>query len=117
MVVRWLLLAETALFGAAALAHAGVLMSGFEHARARNAESVIAMVLAVGLASTWLAPSRAGGIGLGAQGFALLGTLVGISMIVIGRGPRTAFDLILHAVMLALLTFGLIAAGRVASAA
>jgi hypothetical protein len=46
------------------------------------------------------------------QGFALLGTIVGLVTIAIGIGPRTAFDLTLHAGMVALLVAGLIVTAR-----
>src|SRR5262249_2623128 len=72
IVVRWFLAVEAAVFGGAALVHAGVLVGGYEHAAARTAESVIALVLLVGLAASVLAPGSSRGIGLGVQGFALL---------------------------------------------
>jgi hypothetical protein len=103
---------EAAVFGSAALVHAGVLVRGYEHAAARTAESVIALVLFVGLAATVLAPGSSRGIGLGVQGFALLGTAVGIFTIATGVGPRTAPDLTLHGVMVVLLVTGLVATGR-----
>lgn len=111
-VVRSFLAAEAALFGLAALMHAGIFMHGHEHTKASTAESVIAIVLAAGLAATtiWLASSRA--IGLWAQGFALVGTMVGLFTIAIGVGPRTAVDLVLHAVMIALLVSGLLTVAR-----
>jgi hypothetical protein len=103
---------EAAVFGSAALLHAGVLVGGYEHAAARTAESVIALVLLVGLAASVLASGSSRGIGLGVQGFALLGTAVGLFTIAIGVGPRTALDLILHGVMVVLLVTGLVATGR-----
>jgi hypothetical protein len=112
IVVRWFLAVEAAVFGSAALVHAGVLVRGYEHAAARTAESAIAFVLLVGLAASVLAPGSSRGIGLGVQGFALLGTAVGLVTIAIGVGPRTALDLTLHGVMVALLVTGLVATGR-----
>jgi hypothetical protein len=73
----------------AALIHFGVLMTGYEHRRAGTAETVIGVVLLGALISTWIRPQATRTIGLSAQGFALLGTLVGIFTIVIGVGPRT----------------------------
>jgi hypothetical protein len=110
--VRSFLLLETAVFGAAALMHAGVLVHGYEHDKAEIAESVIALVLFGALVGTVIAPSSSRGIGLAAQGFALVGTLVGIFTIIIGVGPRTAVDLSLHAVMVALLISGLLMVAR-----
>jgi hypothetical protein len=110
--VRWFLLAEAAVFAAAAFMHAGVLLPGYEHWKAATAESVIAIVLATGLAATAIWPISSRGIGLGAQGFALFGTLVGLFTIAIGIGPRTAVDLVLHAAMIALLASGLLVVAR-----
>lgn len=112
VVMRWFLAVEALVFASAALVHAGVVAHGYEHAAARTAESVIAFVLLAGLAATVLAPASNRGIGLGVQGFALLGTIVGLVMIAIGVGPRTALDLTLHGVMVVLLVTGLVAASR-----
>src|ERR671935_974071 len=109
---RLLLILQIVLFAGAALMHAGVLTQGHEHSAARNAESVIALVLLVGLVSTTLVPESSRGIALGVQGFALLGTIVGLFTIAIGIGPRTTIDLILHGVMIALVVTGLIVVGR-----
>ena len=111
LVRRWLS-AEAAIFGAAALIHIGVLIDGYQHAKAATAESVIALVLIAALAATAIAPSSSRAIGLGAQGFALLGTLVGLFTIAIGVGPRTALDLLIHACMIGLLIFGCLAVAR-----
>jgi len=105
--LRWFLGAEAALFAVAALAHAGVLLSGYEHGKARTAETVIGTVLVLGLAGTLLAPGSSRGIGIGAQGFALLGVFVGLFTIAIGVGPRTGPDLVIHAAMVAVLVSGL----------
>ncbi|MFN2556638.1 MAG: hypothetical protein ABR592_07155 [Nitriliruptorales bacterium] len=43
---------------------------------------------------------------IAAQGFALLGTLVGVFTIVVGVGPRTAPDIVYHFVILAVLMWG-----------
>jgi hypothetical protein len=51
---------------------------------------------------------------LAAQGFALLGTLVGILTIVIGIGPQSGFDVALHAGFVALLITGLTVGTRTA---
>ena len=105
--MRGFLAGETALFGTAALIHAGVLLHGHEHASARTAETVIALVLLAGLVWSVIAPAAIRAIGLGAQGFALVGTLVGIVTIAIGVGPRSVLDLTLHATMVTLLVTGL----------
>ena len=109
---RAFLIAEVAIFGSAALIHAGALIRGYEHRAARTAESVIALVLLIGLVGSVIAPQSSRGIEIGAQAFALLGTCVGIFTIVIGVGPRTALDLTIHAVMLILLVTGLALVAR-----
>jgi hypothetical protein len=63
------LTAETALFAAASLVHAGILASGFEHARAMIAEGVIGAVLGLGLLALLIWPTRGPIIALAAQGF------------------------------------------------
>jgi hypothetical protein len=110
--VRRLLTTEAAIFGVAALIHLGFVIDGYQHAKAATAESVIALVLIAGLVATAVAPSSSRAIGLGAQGFALLGTLVGLFTIAIGVGPRTAIDLLIHACMIGLLIFGCWAVAR-----
>src|SRR5438876_11425640 len=87
--IRFFLLFEAATFVVAALSHFGIFVSGYEHRAAGTAESVIAAVLLVGWATTWVGPTFTRGIGLAAQTFALLGTLVGLFTIAIGVGPRT----------------------------
>jgi hypothetical protein len=95
MKLRDLLLIEAAAFALAASVHFGVLVSGYAHRRAATAESVLAAVLA--------------------QGFALLGTLVGILMVFLGPGPQTRPDLVYHFVMVAVLAAGLAAMIRARS--
>jgi hypothetical protein len=51
-------------------------------------------------------------LGLVCQGFALLGTLVGLFTIAIGIGPRTVLDLVLHSATIALLLTGLVLVTR-----
>jgi hypothetical protein len=107
-----LLLFEATTFAVAALIHFGVLVRGFEHRKAGIAESVIATVLLAGV--TWSVGSRRSSrlAGLTAQGFALLGTLVGVLMIAIGVGPRTAPDVTYHVLIMIVLICGLVMAAR-----
>jgi hypothetical protein len=105
--IRLLLFFEAAAFLVAALIHFGLFIGGYEHRRAGTAESVIAVVLLVGGLLTWVRPSSARGVGLAAQAFALLGTLVGIFTIAIGVGPRTAPDIAFHAGLVVVLVSGL----------
>lgn len=111
--IRAFLLLEAAAFAAAALVHSGVLVDGYEHQEARIAESVIALVLLAGLALSWLRPSQTREAGIVAQGFALLGTLVGMFTIAIGVGPRTAPDVVYHVAIVLVLIWGLRLALRV----
>ena len=97
--MRLFMILQAASFVAASLIHSGVFITGYEYPQARIAEGVIAAVLWVGLA---------------AQGFALLGTLVGLFTIAIGVGPRTMPDLVYHATILAVLGWGLIVTTRAA---
>jgi hypothetical protein len=112
MSTRLLLAMEAAVFDLAAMIHAGVLMHGYEHARARNAEAIIGAVLLVGLLLTAIVPARLRPIALLVQVFALVGTLVGLFTIAIGVGPRSVLDVTLHATMVTLLAYGLLMTRR-----
>jgi hypothetical protein len=110
--VSLFLLVEAIAFALAALVHAGTLAPGYEHRAAMTAESVIGTVLVLGLAATAIAPQSSRAVGLAAQGFALLGTCVGIITIILGVGPQSAFDLVLHAGFVTLLMVGLVVTVR-----
>ena len=110
--IRTFLLVQAATFLLAATFHFGVLVQGSADVRAGVPESVIASVLLAGLLATWIRPGAIRGIGLAAQGFGLAGTIVGLFTILIGIGPRTVPDLVIHAAMLAELVLGLIVAYR-----
>jgi hypothetical protein len=105
--VRRFLVIEAAAFLLAALIHAGRLVQGYQHRPARIAESVLALALLAGLATSVLRPALTRAAGLFAQGFALLGTLVGIFTIIVGVGPRSVPDVIYHLAMVGLLLWGL----------
>jgi hypothetical protein len=110
--IRVFLLVEAAAFAVAALAHSGVLVHGYQHQQARVAESLTALVLLAGLALSWLRPAWTRQAGIAAQGFALLGTLVGLFTIALGVGPQTAPDVAYHLGLLAVLVWGLVVAAR-----
>jgi hypothetical protein len=112
MTIRSLMLLEAAAFTTAALIHAGLFVAGYEHREARIAESVIAGVLLAGVAASWIRPSWTRRAGLVAQGFAFLGTLVGIITIAIGIGPQTLADVVYHAAIVIVLLSGLVVAAR-----
>jgi hypothetical protein len=109
-IVRALLALQVASFATAALIHYGVLLDGYGDLGAARPESIIGTVLLIGLALTWTSgpwPRRAA---IAAQVFALLGTLVGTTLVVIGVGPRTPLDVAIHVVLLTELLAGLAAA-------
>jgi hypothetical protein len=112
--IRLFMLVEGASFIAAALTHFGVLTfaRGYEHLKAGRAESVIGMVLLAGLVWTVVRPASTRTIGLATQGFALLGTFVGLFTIAIGVGPQTAADLTYHAAIVLVLVVGLVVTAR-----
>jgi hypothetical protein len=106
-IIRLLLLVQVASFATAALIHFGFLLEGYRDQGAAVPESIIAIVLLGGLALSWTPgpwPRRAA---IAAQVFALLGTLVGTTLIAIGVGPRTALDVAFHITFLAELIVGL----------
>lgn len=88
------------------------MTDGYQHQKAGTAESVIALVLFVGLAVSWRRPTSTRRAGLAAQAFALLGTLVGIFTIAIGVGPRTAPDIAYHIGIVVVLVTGLVVVMR-----
>ena len=106
-VVRAFLAVEAASFYAAALLHTGLIVAGHAHSKAATAETVIGTVLLGGLVVSLLSPRASRAAGLAAQAFALLGTCVGIFTIVIGIGPRSPLDYVLHTGFIALLLTGL----------
>lgn len=106
--LRLFLIGEGLSFALASLVHRGLLVGGYAHQAASIAESVIASVLLVGCALSWLWPTRVRLIALAVQAFAVLGTLVGVLMIVIGVGPRTAPDVAYHVAILGVLVWGLL---------
>jgi hypothetical protein len=105
--IRFFLLVEGASFLVASLIHAGWLISGYEHAKARIAEGIIAIVLLIGVGLSWKGADSVRRVGVAAQGFALLGTLIGLFTVAVGVGPRTTPDNIYHIVILLVLVSGL----------
>lgn len=103
----YFILFEALAFLLAALIHKGILVQGYAHYVAGIAESVIAGVLITGLLLTRLQPGWTRTLGLAVQGFAFLGTVVGIATIIIGIGPATVPDVIYHVTILAILGTGI----------
>jgi len=110
--IRAFMLFEAATFIVAALIHSGVFVSGYEHSAARTAECVIALVLLVGVLSSWIRPIGSRLAGLVAQGVALIGTLVGVFTIIIGIGPRTVPDVVYHVCIIIVLIYGLVVTAK-----
>jgi len=110
--IRLFLLVEGVSFLAAGLIHRGVFITGYAHQQASIAETSIAFVLLVGFGLTWIWAAQTRLIGLVAQAFALLGTLVGVFTIAVGVGPRTVPDIAYHLTILAVLVWGLVVAAR-----
>ena len=110
--LRGFLLLEAGLLGAASAVHSGLLLRGHAHGQARIAEAVIATVLLAAWALSLLWSARTRRLALLGQGFALLGTLVGLFTIAVGIGPQSAPDLVFHFALVALLLAGLYFARR-----
>lgn len=109
MQIRLILVVAVAAFALLSSIHAGLSIRGWEHSQAATAEGVIAAVLALGLAATWIWPAGTRDIALGVLGFALLGTLVGVLTIAVGVGPQTPPDIVLHGLLVIGLVAGLLA--------
>jgi hypothetical protein len=110
--VRLFIAAEAVTFLVAASIHRGFLIPGDQHQAASIGESVIACVLFIALLLTWIRSANTRLFGLVGQGFAFLGTLVGLFTIAIGVGPRTMPDVAYHVSILAVLAWGLIVTYR-----
>ena len=110
--IRIFLFFEAATFVVASLIHAGLVVAGYEHHEAHLAEAVIATVLVAALFVAWIRPARTRAAGLLGQGFALLGTLVGLFTIAVGVGPRTVPDVAYHVAIAVVLVWGLLVARR-----
>ena len=108
--LRLLMLFQIGLFAFAAAAHAGIGRSETDPAAA-TAEAIIAVALAGGLIVGLNRPAEARTAALVSQGFALVGTLVGFTLVVT-VGPTHTFDLVMHAMMLPSLAAGLLLAWR-----
>ena len=112
LAIRAFLLFEAVTFVVAALIHKGFLVQGYEHAQAHVAESIIAAVLLGGLLLTLFVTPWTRRVALIVQGFALLGTLIGILTIIVGVGPRTVPDVVYHVAIVLVLILGIMVARR-----
>jgi hypothetical protein len=109
--IRLFLGLEAAIFIAAALIHFEVVLDGYYDQGAGTAESIIAVVLLAGLLTSFLRPAVTRRAGIVAQGFALVGTIVGVTLL-LTVGPRTTLDIVIHLVMVVVLVIGLVATLR-----
>jgi uncharacterized membrane protein YeaQ/YmgE (transglycosylase-associated protein family) len=105
--IRTFLAVEAAIFIAAALIHFEVVIDGYDDRAAGIAESVIAVGLLAGLLTSLLRPAATRQAGIIAQGFALAGTFVGVTLL-LTVGPRTTLDIVIHLVMAIVLVIGLL---------
>ena len=110
---RVLLLFEAIAFAVAGLVHSGVIPDDpYTHYRAAVAESAIAVILLIGWAFTFFRFPVARGAAITVQALALLGTIAGMVVTVLGIGPQTLPDTVFQLAMLLVLMGGLIAFAR-----
>jgi hypothetical protein len=109
--IRFFLGLEALIFLTAALIHFGVLFDGYRDQGAGIAESVICGVLLLGLIASWMRPEWTRRAGIAVQGFALLGTFVGLTLLLV-VGPRPVLDVTIHVLMVVVLIVGLVVTVR-----
>ncbi|MDD4193123.1 MAG: hypothetical protein PHI28_17440 [Mangrovibacterium sp.] len=73
----------------------------------RIAEIIIGLVLLTGFILALFNPGNKQLIARTVQAFALFGTCIGIFTIIVGVGPRTRIDIILHLCMITVLIWGI----------
>ena len=109
-IIRAFLAIQTLLFAFAASAHFG-LVGDRDDPAAGGFETLIAIALAAGLVTSFIQPQATLIAARVAQGFALILTLVGFTL-VLTVGPTTTFDVTMHLTMLTLLVAGLVVTFR-----
>lgn len=105
--MRSILILQAAAFLTAALTHFGLMIEGYRHRQAADAESVIGSVLLIGWTVGFVRPSLAVRSAVVTQSFAVFGTLIGVFTIIVGVGPRTIPDVVFHVCILIFLLSGL----------
>ena len=110
--IRLFLLLEGVSFLIAAAIHSGLMTTVDRNQGATIAESTIGVVLLIGYGLSWLWSAQTLIFGIVAQTFALLGTLIGVYVVLIGVGPNTIPDIIYHFAILAVLVWGLVIVAR-----
>lgn len=108
--IKIFLISEIICFTLAALVHFGIIAQGYEHQKARVAESIIALILLIGLVVILIKPNLKRKAGIFVQAIALFGTFIGLITIIIGVGPQTFPDIIFHSAIIIILIWGLITA-------
>jgi hypothetical protein len=104
--VRAVLLIESLSFLVAGAIHSGTFVVIDTHYQAAIAEGLIGSVLLIGFGLSWVWPVQTRLIGLLTQIFAACGTLVGLTTIAVGIGPRNVGDIAFHLAILAVLACG-----------
>ena len=107
-----LMLVEAIAFLIASTVHSGALIDVSVDSSANIAEGIIGLVLLAGAIVTTVRPGWTRVVGVIAQGFGLLGSLVGLFLATRGLGPHTGPDLVFHVVIVAMLAIGVVAASR-----
>ncbi|HEY1390118.1 MAG TPA: hypothetical protein VGF38_16395 [Ktedonobacterales bacterium] len=110
--IRAFLLVEAIAFILAGAIHSGIFIAIDTHYQAAIAESIIGFVLLVGFGLSLVWPAQTRLIGLLAQTFAALGTMIGLFTIAVGVGPRSVGDIAFHLAILAVLGCGLAVTAR-----
>lgn len=104
-----LLTFEAAAFVAAALVHFGIIPLGLEDSAAGTAESIIAVVLLIGVGISRSRRAWTRRVALLTQGFALAGTLIGLYLFVTIEPDKVA-DIVYHLLMVVVLITGIVLA-------
>lgn len=107
-----LMLVEAIAFLIASVIHSGAVIDVSVDPGANVAEGIIGAVLLVGAVATTVRPGWTRVVGVLAQGFGLLGSLIGLFLATRGLGPNTVPDLVFHVTIVAMLAVGMVAAFR-----
>ena len=108
-----LMFVEAIAFFIASAVHSGAFIDVSVDPAANIAEGIIGAVLLVGAIVTTVRPLWTRVVGVLAQGFGLLGSLIGLYLAIRGVGPNTVPDVIFHVAIVAMLAIGVVAALRV----
>src|ERR1044072_4569168 len=101
-----LMFIEAIAFFMASAVHSGVFIDVSVDPAANVAEGIIGVVLLLGAIVTTVRPTWTRVVGVLAQGFGLLGSLIGLFLAIRGVGPNTMPDLVFHVAIVAMLAIG-----------